>query len=495
MFRYIRIIVVLLLITSIVLFVRYKYASTPLCKDCNVMLISLDQVRAKSLPCFGYRQNTMPGLCAFAKKSYVYTNAYATASRTHDSHFSMMTSLYPETHTMNLPYSSILPEGIPTLAESLKGLGYQTYYFGVTKDPHLPLDRGMERGFTSIYEADDPGSWVATLDALAQEPGKLRKKSFFFMHTYMAHEPYMPDDETLSRFYNGAEKKRMTYDDLCALTYAKLMSLRPELASGRRNDTRNTCDKLAEFQGMSNKTYDDYNDVYTIINDEYWKQFDYLSKEDKSEYIHALYSAQLYNLDQELTKFFAYLTEKNFIENTVVIIVGDQGDEFFEHDSYSHGNTLYNEVLHVPFMVYIPKSRAERSGRLVSLVDIFPTIYDVLGSRMTVPVSGISVFSPARHMAVLAEHVSDGAVAVITNRFKLIRSIVGGKATDMLYDLRRDPAEKINLVEKHGGVVSALLRVYRVLQRGFPDIAPRSDPLPSWINDQDRKTLIESGYF
>lgn len=200
MFRYVRIIAASLLICAIALFVRHTYTSAPICKDCNVILISLDQVRAKSLPCFGHSQNTMPGLCAFAEKSYVFTNAYVTAARTHDSHFSMMTSLYPETHIMNLPYSSILPDGIPTLAESLKGLGYQTYYFGVTKDPHLPLDRGMERGFTSIYEADDPKSWIATLEALALEPGKLQKKSFFFMHTYMAHEPYMPDEKNAFPF-------------------------------------------------------------------------------------------------------------------------------------------------------------------------------------------------------------------------------------------------------------------------------------------------------
>lgn len=493
--RYFFIIGFLLTVVAGAMLFRSAYTSVPLCKDCNIMLISLDQVRAKSLPCFGYSSNTMPGLCTFAKNSHVFTNARATASRTHDSHFSMMTSLYPETHTMNLPYSSILPDGIPTLAESLKSLGYQTYYFGVTKDPHLPLDRGMERGFASIYEADDPQSWIATLEALALEPGKLKKKSFFFMHTYMAHEPYMPDDNTLSLFYEGESRSRMTYDDLCLLTYTKLISLRPELAGGGHSNKKNNCDKLADFQGMSGKTYDEYNDVYTIINDEYWRQFDHLTKAEKSEYIHALYSAQLYILDQELTKFFTYLSEKNFMKNTVVIIVGDQGDEFFEHDSYSHGNTLYDEVLRVPFVVYIPDGGKGRSDRLVSLVDILPTIHHIIDIPVSFAVSGISVFSPMRHLAVLAEHASDGAVAVITNRFKLIRSIVDGKPSVMLYDLQRDSGETANIVKEHGAVAASLLRVYRQLQQGFPDIAPRSDPLPSWINEEDRKTLIESGYF
>lgn len=308
--------------------------------------------------------------------------------------------------------------------------------------------------------------------------------------------PICRTKKTLSLFYNGQERVRMTYEDLCLLTYTKLVSLRPELGGGGVcNTTKNICDKLSDFQTMSGKTYDDYNDVYTIINDEYWRQFDHLNKAEKSEYIHALYSAQLYTLDQELTKFFTYLTEKNFMKNTVIVIVGDQGDEFFEHDSYSHGNTLYNEVLHVPFVVYVPKSGVGKSEKLISLVDIIPTVYEVLGERIIFFVSGISVFSPMRHLAVLAEHASDGAIAVITNRFKLIRSIVDGKASVALYDLKRDPGEATNIIGERGSIAAALLRVYRQLQYGFPDIAPHSDPLPSWINEEDRKTLIESGYF
>src|SRR3989338_11600378 len=53
-----------------------------ICKDCNVILISLDTLRAKSLPCYGYEKNTAPNLCEFAKKSFLFENAYSPASKT-----------------------------------------------------------------------------------------------------------------------------------------------------------------------------------------------------------------------------------------------------------------------------------------------------------------------------------------------------------------------------------------------------------------------------
>lgn len=459
------------------------------------MLISLDQVRAKSLPCFGYTQNTMPNLCSFTGKSHTFTNAFATASRTEDSHFSMITGLYPRTHTMNLPYSSLLPGDIPTLAEILQGIGMDTYFLGPSKDPHLPLDRGLGRGFTKTFEADDPDAWIKTLDVLATPSGKLAKQSFFFMHTYLAHEPYLPDDSSVSRFYSGPVRKRMTYDDICLLTYEKLVSMHPEIGGIAPGDTGAACKKIEEYQIVGAATYQDYNNIYSIIIDEYWRQFDDMPSVDKAAYLHALYAAQLYGLDAELGKFFSYLDRKNMMQNTIIIIVGDQGDEFFEHGSYSHGGTLYDEVLRVPYIVYIPKSGDSVSSRLVSLVDIVPTILDLLDKPTLSHLAGVSVFSSLTHRLVLAEHVTDGMLAVITSRYKLIRRIAGGETDLELYDLHHDPDERNNLARSNRKVIEVIYGAYKNLQSQFPIFTAVSDPLPSWVDEDDRKTLIESGYF
>ncbi len=467
----------------------------PVCKGCNVIVISLDQVRAKSLPCFGYSQDTAPNLCAFASKAYVFSNAYATASRTQDSHFSMVTGLYPSSHTMTLPYASKLPSDVTTLAELLKKDGYRTYFFGPPADPHLPLTRGLERGFDKTFDADEPQAWIKTMESISTQAGVLKQPSFIMMHTYAAHEPYMPDPEDLKMFYTGAQRKDMNYEDLCAVTYEKLTQIHPDLIRTLGKISGSYCDRLDQYQYHDVGNYRDYDDTYTIFNNKYWEQFADLPVEERARYTHALYVAQIHMLDRELGKFFAYLDTHKWLENTVVVIVGDQGDEFFEHTSYSHGWSLYDEVLHVPFIVYVPNSKADRSDTLVSLVDIVPTVYGVIGKKLRIPVAGYNVFSKKVHDMVISEHVSDGAISLRTGNYTLIRRIRNGAFQLELYDRVKDPGELTNIFKNNKVIVDSLLRKYKELQETFPKHIGPSDPLPTWLNEEDKKNLIRSGYF
>lgn len=465
----------------------------PLCPGCDVMVISLDQVRAKSLPCFGHFQNTMPSLCDFAGKSTVFTRAYATASRTQDSHFSMMTGLYPSSHTMNLPYASVLPEGVVTLASVMKENGYRTHFLGPANDPHLPLTRGMGRGFMNTYAADDPESWITTLASIKKEATNSGSPAFYFMHTYMAHEPYMPKEEHIRRFYQGAVTSRLSYDDLCMLTYQKLVSLRPE-AIQIGGGEGSLCDRLFRYQENASSVAE-FDDVYSIIVDEYWHQFADLVPEEKARYLHALYAASLYELDLSLKNFIAYLEHNGFLQNTVVVLVGDQGDEFFEHNGYSHGGTLYDEVLKVPFIIYVPGTKASTSSRLVSLIDIMPTVSKITGVISPRSISGLDAFGTVRHAVILAEHVSDGVTAIITGRWKLIENRGEDGTEYELYDLFGDPGEKQNKVSAAPRIIRAILAEYKRISKALPSYPAGKQPLPEWIGEEDRKTLIESGYF
>lgn len=464
------------------------------CKNCNVILISLDQVRAKSLPCFGYTKDTMPNLCRFAANSRIFSRAYATAARTMDSHFSMMTALYPSAHTMNLPYSSVLPNDIPTLAQLMKEGGYRTYFLGPTTDPHLPLTHGMERGFDEIFEADEPRIWTETLDVVATLSGRLDKPSFFFMHTYLAHEPYMPANEHVRLFHDGPDRKRMTFEDLCRFTYLKLRSLHPDAVFRLTGDAYTYCERLDSYQSAS-QSYEIFDDGYTIFNDEYWRQFDELPQAEKGEYTHALYAATLFELDIQLGEFFEGLKQKGMLENTVIVIVGDQGDEFFEHGAYSHGWSLYNEVLRVPFIVYVPGYPSGRSDKLVSLVDVMPTILGITGKKIPANISGFDVFSGRTHPLVIAEHLNGGPLSVRTDRHSLMVYDTDLETEIELYDINVDPDERTNIAEGNQSLVQRLLKAYKKLKSAFPEYSRASYPLPTWINEQDRQKLIESGYF
>ncbi len=474
-----------------------KYGNRiPTCPHCNVIVISLDQVRAKSLPCFGYTQNTAPNLCAFAEKSHVFTNAYTTASRTHDAHFSMVTGLYPSVHTMTLPYASTLPAQVSTLAELMKEQGYGTYFFGPVGDPHLPLQRGMERGFDRTFDADNPDAWIVAMDQIATSSGTLKKPAFYFMHTYAAHEPYMPSPEDLKLFYDGPEYSLLDYETLCKNVYLKLSGLRPDVfETTSPAEKRDYCDVIEKTQATNVQSYEEFNDLYGVFNDTYWHQFDALKKEDRARLTHALYAAQIRVLDTWLGRFFDYLDGKKLLETTMVIIVGDQGDEFFEHGSYSHGWSLYDEVLHVPFIVYVPRSGSSVSKRLTSIVDILPTVFQVVEKKMQNITQGYSVFSDMTHSMIISEHASDGALKIQTDQYSMIRRINGDELDIELYDRKIDPGELQNIFADHANVAKALFREYEALKKQFPVYSDTKNPLPTWMKEEDRKNLINSGYF
>ena len=166
------------------------------CKDCNVILISLDSLRAKSLPCYGYEKNTSPNLCEFAKKSFLFKRVYTPSSKTLDSHFSIFTGLYPKSHGVNVPFTSVLDKKIRTLPQIVESNGYATLFSGPLIDPHLPLDRGFERGFRYKEYGDEPRFWFDNM----KKYGLLGRKFFAFLHTYDVHEPYIPNTVHIKLF-------------------------------------------------------------------------------------------------------------------------------------------------------------------------------------------------------------------------------------------------------------------------------------------------------
>lgn len=462
------------------------------CSGCNVFVISLDQVRADSLPCFGYTKETMPNLCRFAARSQVFSKAYATASRTLDAHFSMITGLYPSHHGMNIPYASQLSRSIPTLAERMKQSGYRTYFMGPKGDPHLPLERGLGRGFDKTFEADEPALWIKAMDTIATGSGTRTGKTFYFFHTYHAHEPFIPSTDDLKRFYSGPISVPISYDGLCQYTADRLMALHPDPLF--TDPKLNACEKIGKYSDTYTKTLAEFDDTYTIFNSRYWRLFDGLQFSDKQQYVHALYSGQLYSLDRELGKFFVYLQSKGLLENSMVVIVGDQGDEFGEHGDWSHGWSLYTEVIHIPFIVYIPNQQPKRYEKLASEVDIFPTVLRAIGQKISTRIDGIDLLSDAVHRFVIAEHVSDSGVSLRTDRYTVIRRTTGSQSDWELYDRSKDPGEHTNIYESNQKTAQGLMSLYdkeSASGSGTPDLLP----LPTWINEENRKRLIESGYF
>lgn len=94
----------------------------------------------------------------------------------------------------------------------------------------------------------------------------------------------------------------------------------------------------------------------------------------KNRYINAVH-----HLDSQYKRVFDYLKEKNLLDNTIVILVGDHGEEFMEHGFWGHNSTFVDEQVRTPLVIYAPEHAANIVGRLTSHSDIVPTLMPMLG--------------------------------------------------------------------------------------------------------------------
>ena len=156
--------------------------SDSMCKDCNVILVSLDTLRADHLPCYGYDRNTAPNLCKYAENSYQFNNLYSVAPQTLLVHMSLFTSLYPAVHGVLNP-DSVLANDKVTLAETLKSAGYKTA--GFVDGGYLDASFGYSQGFDNYTNVGYLSSSVP--NAYNFMKNNEDNKFFLFLHTFEIH--------------------------------------------------------------------------------------------------------------------------------------------------------------------------------------------------------------------------------------------------------------------------------------------------------------------
>lgn len=482
-------------------------SSLPICPNCNVILISLDTLRAKSLPCFGYEKNTAPFLCGVASKSFTFTNAYSQSTYTLDSHMSLFTSLYPSSHGVATPYIRSLSKEVKTLAEALKEQGYRTYYLGtgIYDDPQLPLKQGLGRGFDTIITADDPVSWKESLEKVDLASSKF----FAFLHTFAVHNPYVPKPESVRRIYGKSIPSYDTWYETCPDFYRRIAVVHPEIFPKREYAPgHNYCNEIAQYylrEGVNGYPGELYEKE--ALYQEFLQGYRTVIPEgteikQAGEFYKALYEAKITELDKELELFFAYLREKDLLGKSIVVIFGDHGEEFYQHGQLTHGRQLYEETVHVPLIISIPDTPSKRMDKLAQLVDVVPTILPVLSIPTPKQAQGMNLLSGATNDFVFSEASIDRKRMIIGKHWKLEKNwklIVNydapdGRKTRELYRLPVDPDEKANVAEAlpvQADILELNLNDH-VAQRKI--YKPTKHDFPADISDEDRRKLLQTGY-
>ena len=302
-----------------------------LCEHCNVVLISFDTVRADHLGAYGYARGTSPNVDALARKSLVFERAISQAPWTLPAHGSMLSGLYPSRlGVAHYPAIRRLPDQNSVLPEVFHAAGYATA--GFTGGGFVSANYGFNRGF-DIYASSGrrfEHNIDATIDWLDQHK---RKPFFLFFHGYDAHRPY---------YSSAVDKAAM------------------ELPSGARSDLGGYCLR------------DDREVPGPARRDEIVRYYD----------------AAIHHGDRAIGVLLDALEQMRLMDKTLILLTSDHGEEFFEHGHCDHVRFLYNESVHVPYMIYVPgltPGGRRIDGLLPASISIAQTLLDAVGIEHHMP--------------------------------------------------------------------------------------------------------------
>jgi arylsulfatase A-like enzyme len=312
----------------------------------NVVLIGVDTLRPDHMSCYGYDRNTTPNVDRIARKGILFEDVIAPSPWTLPSFASVFTSLYPSQHGA-VNAKTPLGDGFPTLAELLKAEGYATG--AIINAPYLKKKYEMDRGF-DVYGMRPPEGRSAdgtTRDALDWISGIADQPFFIFIHYFDPHLPYAPPapyDTVFNPDYQGRIQK--PYNP------RRLPSYRPD-----------------NFKPMK------------AIPPEDWNQ------------IKSLYDGEVAFTDDAIGELIEGLRDLRLHNETLIIFISDHGEEFFDHEGFEHGHTLYDELIRVPMIFSLPGRlpEQERIGRQVRLIDVAPTVLDLLGLESHPGFEGVSL--------------------------------------------------------------------------------------------------------
>ena len=410
----------------------------------NVLIVLFDTLRADQTEPYGAPDGTTPGISALASEGVTFDNAIAPSSWTRSSVASMLTGVLPSVHG-TLDKSHSLGPRIAVLPEILKDADYTTTL--VTGNLHLGKQFGFGRGFDEVHESFTDYRRVRRRYPSAVEradfywekyfqpilPEKTGRPFFLYLHELDPHSPYEP---------------LPPYADDLKEAYVGDLDDRHVVARGYR---------------------------FGLID---------LEPADV-DHMKRLYNGEVRYMDRFLARLLAQLQKSGVRDQTLIVFVSDHGEEFGEHRGLGHGATLFEESIRVPMIWSLPGvlPEGERSAQPASLVDVTPTVLELLGLPFPVVTQGQSLLGamldpraedPQKNLVAILKDSHD---SLRSGRWKLIREGVQSDSF-RLYDLERDPEERLDRWATHpiqGSVLKQELLWQRVEDSALRALQP---PVP-----------------
>lgn len=384
----------------------------------NVLLISIDTLRADHLFCYGYPEDTSPAIDRLASRGVLFEQHVSSSSWTLPAHAAMFTSLPDSVHGC-YETDRRLSDELTTLAERFRAADYQTagFFAGPYLHPAFGLAQGFDdyedcTSYRETLESEPASDWAMDPSVMRQSHADVTNPTvfeafhrwlaehherpfFMFVHLWDCHFDFIPPEPYRSRFdpdYRGSVSGENFFFD-------------PRINAA-------------------------------------------LPKRD-IQHLEALYDGEIAWTDAHVDKMLQALRSFGVRENTIVALTSDHGTEFFEHGRKAHRHTLYDELIHVPLIIRFP-GRVPAGVRVESLsraIDLGPTLLQLAGlpfrgfgvGRSLVPVVEGTERGPGRVAVSELFSVGHRLRALRTTDWKWLLNL--NRNRSRFFDLRADPGE------------------------------------------------------
>ncbi|MCB9881153.1 MAG: sulfatase [Planctomycetes bacterium] len=381
----------------------------PEAPDVNILILSLDSTRRDLLSCYGYRSPfapealTSPNIDRLAREGVLFENAYAGSSWTLTSHMGLWTGQPPLVHGVELDYFTLDRDRV-SLPMALSAKGYRTagFYTGPYLDPQWGFGRGFDR-YEQAYGQELTQAKVREAQARADlEAARAGKDTQAIERATLTYNNALV---ALDRASHTDRSSKYVTDKLLAELDAMESTSQPWFLFGHYFDPHYDYDPPAPFDTLFDPDYAgdmtslDFHDSPRISKrilpppeSDPEKRERVISDRDL-QHIEALYAGELAWTDQQIGRILQKLEETGQLDKTIVVILADHGDEFFEHGNIGHRKTLYEEVVRVPMIIRYPErfSAGKRVAALASLIDVYPTLFETLNLPMPQQLAGRSL--------------------------------------------------------------------------------------------------------
>ena len=389
----------------------------------HVFFIVIDALRADHLGCYGYKVPTSPTIDRLAREGVVFKNAYATASNTLESVFSFFngtTSLTNKVHTLSPARTQSLSS--TSLHKHLREAGYNT--LAVVSNPWLKHHQNYFRDGFAHFQFIAPGrdksqkrlgntTEIVTHAVMnfLDTAFDTTRKNFFYIHYLDPHCPYQPPVDY--NFFSGEADigPLVQNGDVYAIT-------------GER-DVRKKYKQDRTYSGLPTPEPISENDV---------------------KYLVSLYDGEIRYVDLHIEKLLEKLESMKILDDSLIIITSDHGEEFLEHGRFHHGCQLYDETLHIPLIFYWKNHLDNQSKKtIVSGIDIAPTVLDYFQLQIPATMLGSSLLSKNRNEPILfcTHFINQRQRGMRIGNWKLIENVATGEIK--IFNVTSDKCETTNL--------------------------------------------------